>query len=449
MNLNNYKSKKIMVAIIISIIILILIAIFVVTQIGPYNKNNKEDIVVDIPTGSTLSQVTDILKENKLIKNKILFKLYVRVSNNTNKNNKEDIVVDIPTGSTLSQVTDILKENKLIKNKILFKLYVRVSNNTSKLKSGKYLFNQTYSNKDIVQDLSEGKVYNDGIKITVPEGSTSFEIVDILVKNKLGDKNIYEKLINNPKEFKEKFNFLDDEKIISLEGFLYPSTYYFDEDQSEKEVLNHMLETFESKYNDKLQKRQKELNKSLYEVIDLASIVEKEAVLDEDRPIIASVFYNRINIGMPLQSDATIQYIFKERKKSITYNDLKIDSPYNTYKVKGLPPTPIANPMPLQSDATIQYIFKERKKSITYNDLKIDSPYNTYKVKGLPPTPIANPGIESIEAVLYPSTTEYLYFVATIEGGNTYSKTYEEHVKNVEQYRKDREERNNSYSTDK
>ena len=83
MNLNNYKSKKIMVAIVISILILILVAIFVVTQIGPYNKNNKEDIVVDIPTGSTLSQVTNILKENKLIKNKILFKLYVRVSNNT------------------------------------------------------------------------------------------------------------------------------------------------------------------------------------------------------------------------------------------------------------------------------------------------------------------------------------------------------------------------------
>lgn len=355
MNLNNDKSKKIIVAISITIIILILMATFVVTQIGPYNKNNKDDIVVDIPTGSTLSQVTDILKENHLIK-----------------------------------------------NKILFKLYVRVSNNTLKLKSGKYLFNQTYSNKQIIKTISEGKVYNDGIKITVPEGSTSFEVIDILVKNKLGDKSVYENLINNPKEFKDKFKFLDDEKIISLEGFLYPSTYYFNEDQNEKEVLSHMLETFQSKYTDKLQKRQKELNKSLYEVINLASIVEKEAVLDEDRPIIASVFYNRIKIGMPLQSDATIQYIFKERKKSITYNDLKIDSPYNTYKAQGLPPTPIANP-----------------------------------------------GIASIEAVLYPANTEYLYFVARIDGGNTYSKTYEEHVKNVEQYRKDREERNNSYSENK
>lgn len=354
MNLNDKKSKKFIVPIIIIFILLSIVA-FVFTQIGPYNKTNKDDIVIDIPTGSTLNQVTDILKENNLIK-----------------------------------------------NKIIFKLYVRLSDNSSKLKSGKYLFNQTYSNKQIINDLSKGKVYNDGIRITIPEGSTSIEIVDLLTKNNLGDKKVYKKLINNPKEFKNRFKFLDDENIVSLEGFLYPSTYYFKEDESEKYILNHMLETFESKYNDKLQKRQKELNKSLYEVINLASIVEKEAVLDEDRPIIASVFYNRINIGMPLQSDATIQYIFKERKKSITYNDLKIDSPYNTYKVQGLPPTPIANP-----------------------------------------------GIKSIEAVLYPANTEYLYFVATIEGGNNYSKTYEEHIKNVEQYRKDREERNNSYSIDK
>ena len=354
MNLNDKKSKKFIVPIIIIFILLSIVA-FVFTQIGPYNKTNKDDIVIDIPTGSTLNQVTDILKENNLIK-----------------------------------------------NKIIFKLYVRLSDNSSKLKSGKYLFNQTYSNKEIINDLSKGKVYNDGIRITIPEGSTSIEIVDLLTKNNLGDKKVYKKLINNPKEFKNRFKFLDDENIVSLEGFLYPSTYYFKEDESEKYILNHMLETFESKYNDKLQKRQKELNKSLYEVINLASIVEKEAVLDEDRPIIASVFYNRINIGMPLQSDATIQYIFKERKKSITYNDLKIDSPYNTYKVQGLPPTPIANP-----------------------------------------------GIKSIEAVLYPANTEYLYFVATIEGGNNYSKTYEEHIKNVEQYRKDREERNNSYSIDK
>ena len=104
-----------------------------------------------------------------------------------------------------------------------------------------------------------------------------------------------------------------------------------------------MLSLFDKSYTDKLKKKQKERNMTLQEVVNLASIVEKEAVIDEDRPIIASVFYNRLEIGMPLQSDATLQYIFETRKKSITYNDLKIDSPYNTYIKKGLPPTPIAN----------------------------------------------------------------------------------------------------------
>ena len=354
MNLDHNKRKKIIVEIIITLLVLISMVTFVFIQIGPYNKNNKEDIVIDIPTGSTLNQVSEILKENNLIK-----------------------------------------------NKILFKLYVRVGHNASKLKSGKYLFNQTYSNKQIIKDLENGKVYNEGIKITIPEGSTSTEIIDLLVKNNFGNEKVYKGLINNPKEFIKDFNFLNEEDITSLEGFLYPSTYYFTQDKSEKEIINHMLEVFNSKYNEKLQKRQKELNKSLYEIVKIASVVEKEAIYDKDRPIIASVFYNRINIGMPLQSDATIQYIFKERKKSITYDDLKIDSPYNTYKYKGLPPTPISNP-----------------------------------------------SIKSIKAVLYPDKTDYLYFVATIDGGNTYSETYEEHVKNVEKYRKDREERNNSYSTD-
>lgn len=354
MNLKDSKSKKIIVAISIILLVIIFMATFVITQIGPYNKNNKEDIVIDIPSGSTLNQIADILKENNLIK-----------------------------------------------NKTLFKLYVRVSDNSSKLKSGKYLFNQAYSNEEIIKDLSQGKIYNEGIKITIPEGSTSMEIIDLLTKNKLGDEKTYTKLVNNPKEFYDKFEFLKDKEITSLEGFLYPSTYYFKEDESEKEILSHMIEVFNSKYSETLRKKQKEEKKSLYDVIKLASIVEKEAVLDEDRPIIANVFYNRIDIGMPLQSDATIQYIFKERKKSITYDDLKIKSPYNSYINKGLPPTPIANP-----------------------------------------------GIKSIEAILYPANTEYLYFVATIDGGNNYSKTYEEHVKNVEQYRKDREERNNSYSTD-
>ena len=258
--------------------------------------------------------------------------------------------------------------------------------------------------KEIIEDISSGKIYNDGIKITIPEGSTSKEIVSILVGQKLGNEESYEKLISNPKEFYNQFKFLKEEDITSLEGFLYPSTYYFDENASEKEVLSVMLSLFNKVYTDKLRDRLKELKMTIEQVVNLASIVEKEAVLDEDRPIIASVFYNRLKIGMPLQSDATIQYIFKERKKIVTYKDLEIDSPYNSYKNKGLPPTPIASP-----------------------------------------------GIKSIEATLYPEKTEYLYFVAKMDGGNNYSTNYEDHLKYEKEYKdardKLKEEQNKDTST--
>ena len=211
----------------------------------------------------------------------------------------------------------------------------------------------------------------------------------------MGKKSDFEELIKNPSAFYDEFDFLNEKDIKTLEGFLYPSTYYFDEDSNPKDIIKEMVKLFDKNYTEELQNKQKERKLTLQEVVNLASIVEKEAVLDEDRPIIASVFYNRLEKDMPLQSDATLQYIF---------------------------------------DA--------RKKRMTYNDLKIDSPYNTYIEKGLPPTPIANPGIKSIEAVLYPEETDYLYFVADIDGGNVYSKTYEEHQKNVAKYRKDRDQRN-------
>lgn len=332
----------------ISIIVVILISVFVFTQIGPYDKNNKKDIVVEIPQGATTSTISDILYKNKLIK-----------------------------------------------NKLMFKISVKLSNQAQNFKAGKYLFNQTYSNKEIINDISSGKIYNDGIKITIPEGSTSKEIVSILVEQNLGNEESYKKLISNPKEFYDKFKFLEEEDITSLEGFLYPSTYYFDENTSEKDVLSAMLSQFNKVYTDKLRDRQKELKMTTAQVVNLASIVEKEAVLDEDRPIIASVFYNRLKIGMPLQSDATIQYIFEERKQIVTYKDLEIDSPYNSYKNKDLPPTPIANP-----------------------------------------------GIKSIEATLYPETTEYLYFVAKMDGGNNYSTNYEDHLKYVKEYKDERDRLN-------
>jgi UPF0755 protein len=156
-----------------------------------------------------------------------------------------------------------------------------------------------------------------------------------------------------------------------------------------------MLKRFSEVYTPELKEKQKKMGLTLQQVINMASIIEKEAVKDVDRTKIAGVFYNRLEIGMPLQSDATIQYIFDERKHIVSYSDLKIDSPYNSYLNKGLPPTPIANP-----------------------------------------------GIKSIEAALEPEDNDYLYFVATVDGGNNYSTNYKDHLKYVEEYRTERDKIN-------
>ena len=309
-----------------------------------------------------------------------------------NKNSEKDILVEIPNGATLTKVSSILEENKLIKNKVLFKVVSKFKEDNNGVKAGKYLLSQKYSNSEILDVLISGKTYNDGIKVTIPEGSTYKEVIKYLTNKKIGKAEVYEELINNPKEFYDKYKFLDEKDITTLEGFLYPDTYYFEKDMSEKDVISAMLKRFSEVYTPELKEKQKKMGLTLQQVINMASIIEKEAVKDVDRPKIAGVFYNRLEIGMPLQSDATIQYIFDERKHIVSYSDLKIDSPYNSYLNKGLPPTPIANP-----------------------------------------------GIKSIEAALEPEDNDYLYFVATVDGGNNYSKTYDEHLKYVKEYKENRD----------
>ncbi len=352
-------------------------------------------------------------------------------------NEEKKVVVNIPSGSGTDSIADILSDAKLIKNKLVFKINVKMSGKASQFKAGEYQFDQSYTNGEIIDDIAAGKIYHSGPKVTVKEGATSIEIIDELVKKNLGTKENYEKLINNPDEFRDKYEFLKDKNIKSLEGFLYPSTYFCTEGESEREVISRMLNKFDEMYKYKIKPemdKHKDLN--FYDVMKMASIIEKEAVVDKDRPLISSVFYNRLAKDMPLQSDATIQYAFKERKKVVTYEDLKIESPL----ISSVFYNRLAKDMPLQSDATIQYAFKERKKVVTYEDLKIESPYNSYKYKGLPPTPIANPSWKSIEAAINPAETDYLYFVAKTDGGeNNYAKTYEEHLKNEKRYKEQRE----------
>ena len=189
--------------------------------------------------------------------------------------------------------------------------------------------------------------------------------------------------------------FLQQVPSDSLDGFLFPASYEFSRSVTAQQVVETMLKGFQDNVADKVQLEGQDL--SLEQVVTLASIVEREAVEPSERPIIASVFLNRLRAGIALQADPTVQYAVAQSNASVA-----------------------------------QYGYW--KKELTLDDLQIDSPYNTYVRPGLPPGPIANPGLASINAVIRPARTNYLFFVAKNDGTHVFAETLEEHLRNVEQY---------------
>lgn len=297
-------------------------------------------------------------------------------------NSSEKTLVDIPKGSGLIDISDVLKNKKVIKNKLFFIVLAKITHMDKGIKAGSYNIPLSYSNNDILKLINSGKVYRDIVKVTIPEGYEANQIAEKLYSEGLVDKDKFLKLVNSPDMFKEKYDFLKEKNISSLEGFLFPDTYFIDRKYSEEVIIDIILKRFNEVYKEEYRKRKDELGLELNQFITLASIVEREAKLENERPIISAVFYNRIKIDMPLQSCATVQYVLGERKKVLSYEDIRIDSPYNTYKHKGLPPGPISSP-----------------------------------------------GEASIKAVLYPSDTEYLYFVAKKDGSHSFSVNYDDHLK--------------------
>lgn len=302
----------------------------------------------------------------------------------------QTMIVEIPDGSSVKQMAKILKDKGLIRSTSVFVSNAKDTGESEKMKSGKYKFSKSMDNAAIIDMIVKGKIYQDGIKVTIPEGSISTDIVNTLVAKKLGNRDTYVKLFRDPSQFSGKFSFLKDSRIKTLEGLLYPETYFFKKNATEKEIFEKMISEFDKKYNKSVKSYVDKNKLNFYDTVIMASIVEKEAVKDEDRPIIAGIFYNRLEKKMRLQSDAVLQY--------------------------GLP---------------------NRKSRVLYSDLKVESPYNLYLNNGLPPTPIASPGIKSLIAAANPEKTDYLYFVTNKDGTNSYSKTFDEHKVNADKYRKE------------
>ncbi|HEY8362592.1 MAG TPA: endolytic transglycosylase MltG [Tissierellaceae bacterium] len=304
---------------------------------------------------------------------------------------KDSISFEIKKGMTAKVVGKSLENQGLVKNSLIFYIYTKINRLDTKFKSGIYELTPAMTLPEIVDKLVKGEVLLK--KVTIPEGTTLEKIAEIFETQNLATKEEFLKLAV-PSFFEEKYPFLKTfPPGATLEGFLYPDTYYLAQNNQISYYIESMLERFYEVYysNTEFLEREKDLGLNTYQVITLASIIEKEAKLSSEKPIIAAVFLNRLKKGMPLQSCATVEYVLKEHKEVLTLEDLKIESPYNTY-IKA----------------------------------------------GLPPGPISAPGIESIKAVLHPADVDYLYFVANGDGTHTFSRTYEEHIRAKNEIRRNK-----------
>lgn len=278
----------------------------------------------------------------------------------------QPVLIKIAKGSSAQQVARLLVDKKIIHSPSFFLMLSKISGKSKSFKSGFFLFERGRY-WEIIRKLELGLTYR--IKVTIPEGWSAYQIAERLKEEGIID---------------DAEIFVGQVKQKRLEGKLFPETYFFDPESDAANVINSMAAQFKKHFSDELARRAKEIKMTQLQVITLASIVEREAHLDAERPLIASVYRNRLKKGMLLEADPTVQYALGQGR-----------------------------------------VWKER---LFYKDLNVSSPYNTYRRSGLPPGPICNPGMRSIMAALYPAETKYLYFVADGKGGHHFSVTLQEHL---------------------
>ncbi len=304
----------------------------------------------------------------------------------------EPIVFEIKSGTGTSKIAEQLQQEGLIRSGLAFKGYLKWKKQGSNFMAGTYSMNPGVSYEEIVNKLNSGEVVpEEMVKFTIPEGYTVLQMADKLSEEGIVNRDEFIKLANDPSAFDVdiiKDIPVDEELRYVLEGYLFPETYELKKDSSTHDVMQRMLEEFQTKVNSipDLETELQEKKLSLHELLTIASLVEREVVVDAERPLVAGVIYNRIHQDMKLEIDATVQYL--------------LDKP---------------------------------KARLLFKDLKVESPYNMYLNKGLPPGPIASPSLPSIQAALQPEASEYLFYVTKKDGssGHLFAKTYKEHQKNI------------------
>ena len=293
-------------------------------------------------------------------------------------------IVHVKVGMTTADIAEMLHEKQLVKNPKAFKFEARFKGLANKLQAGMYKIEGGMSNGAIVNEFANGRI--ELIDFIVPEGFNVVKTGRKLESLGLGSAEKFIELAKNyaPYDYMKTDN---PHVIFKSEGFLYPATYKVPYGASEEEYLHIFVRHFNEvmKKNGVLDAvKKRDLN--MRDVVNMAAMVEMEAVYAEEQPRIAGVFLKRVEIGMPIQSDTTIQYILGAQKETITFKDTEIDNPYNTYQ--------------------------------------------NY---GLPPGPIGSPSLSAIQAVLDPEQTDYLYFVAQNDGHHRFSRTYAEHLRAIDE----------------
>lgn len=293
---------------------------------------------------------------------------------------QESVEVRVERGEPFSSVVRSLKDRGVVQNETLFSIWGRLSASDKKIHWGVYRFDLPLSLKEILDQMRLGKgVFH---RLTIPEGLTLKEIAHLLEREGIAAK---EKFLSESSDT-ELLGHVGLE-AGGLEGYLFPDTYYFTRFATEREILETMTGQFRRAFTAGMRQRSREIGLNLHQVVTLASLIEKEVGADEERPLISAVFHNRLKQKMPLQSDPTVIYGLKNFS-----GDLK------------------------------------RK------DLQSRSPYNTYRIQGLPPAPICNPGLSSLMAALYPAPVPYLYFVSKNDGTHLFSVNFKEHDRAVKTY---------------
>lgn len=318
-------------------------------------------------------------------------------------NNTDEVEFQVSEGDTLVNLAEELENNGVLKNKDALKIYLRLNSISPNIKAGSYLLQKNLTVPQLIEILENG-VFKPSVWVTIQEGLWNEDIAEILNSelSKGGDTKKFSSpeflsIMSNPDSeifSKEVQSFLDSAKPKGkpLTGYLFPDTYRINSDATSMEVVEAMILNFKKRLSDnEIDPKNVMLNSSrttdFYEALILATVLEKEAGRDDDIGLVSGVFHNRL-----------------------------------------------AQNYPLQSDATVNFATGKNERGASFEDLKIDSPYNTYKYAGLPPTPINNPGIRSLKAAINPSDTNYFFFWHSSENKIYFAVTYDEHQRNIYRY---------------